>query len=190
VNSATPGRPPTRPQRADARRNYEALLAAGKSVFAESGTEAPLEEVARRAGVGQGTLYRQFPTRDHLFAAIMSESIDLLDRTARDLLTAPDPWEALVRWLRLYDESAARYRGMTRRVAEGIADDDSPVAAACASMRASFGELFDRARSAGLVRPDLTALQLFTMISALPKDPASGMTSTPYLDVVLKGIKP
>jgi AcrR family transcriptional regulator len=188
VNSATHGR--AKPQRADARRNYEALLTAGKSVFAESGTEAPLEEVARRAGVGQGTLYRQFPTREHLFAAIMSESIDLLDRTARDLLAAPDPWDALVRWLRLYDESAARYRGMTMRVAEGIADDASPVAAACAPMRASFGELFDRARAAGLVRPDITALQLFTMISTLPKDPARGTIVTPYLDVVLKGLRP
>ncbi|GIF64827.1 TetR family transcriptional regulator [Asanoa ishikariensis] len=188
MNSATPGR--ARPQRADAKRNYEALLAAGKSVFAQSGTQAPLEEVARRAGVGQGTLYRQFPTREHLFAAIMSESIDLLDRTARELLTAPDPWDALVQWLRLYDESAARYRGMTRVVAEGIADDSSPVAVACTPMRASFGDLFDRARAAGLVRPDLTALQLFTMISALPKDPERGTTVPPYLDVVLKGIKP
>ncbi|SNT61145.1 DNA-binding transcriptional regulator, AcrR family [Asanoa hainanensis] len=186
MNSATAGRA----RRADARRNYEALLTAGKSVFAESGTEAPLEEVARRAGVGQGTLYRQFPTREHLFAAIMSETIDLLDRTARDLLAAPDPWDALVRWLRLYDESAACYQGMTRRVAEGVADDASPVAAACAPMRASFGQLFDRARAAGLVRPDLTALQLFTMISALPKDPTSGTTIPPYLDVVLKGIRP
>jgi hypothetical protein len=91
-------------------------------------------------------------TREHLFAAIMSESIDLLDRTARDLVAAPDPWDALVRWLRLYDESAALYRGMTMRVAEGIADDTSPVAAACAPMRASFGQLFDRARACGLRR--------------------------------------
>jgi len=82
VNSTTPAR--AKPRRADARRNHEALLAAAKAVFAQSGTDAPLEEVARRAGVGQGTLYRQFPTREHLFAAIMADTIDLLDRAARE----------------------------------------------------------------------------------------------------------
>lgn len=76
--------------------NLEALLAAAKELFSESGTHAPLEDVARRAGVGQGTLYRHFPTREHLFVELMRERVNLLDHTARELRNAPDPWQALV----------------------------------------------------------------------------------------------
>jgi AcrR family transcriptional regulator len=159
-------------------------------VFARAGVDAPLEEVARQAGVGQGTLYRHFPTREHLFVALMKERVDLLDHSARQLLEASDPWQALIHWLQLYDQSATEYRGMSMRVAEGLADDASPVAAACAPMKTSFGALFDRAREAGVVRPDITALQTLAMISALPKDPQRGTTVSPYLDIVFKGIRP
>ncbi|GAA5195413.1 TetR/AcrR family transcriptional regulator [Rugosimonospora acidiphila] len=188
--AASPAPTSARAPRADARRNYEALLAAAKVVFARSGVDAPMEEVARRAGVGQGTLYRHFPTREHVFVALLGERVDLLDRTARELLEAPDPWQSLVGWLRLYDQSATEYRGMSTRVAEGLADDASPVAAACAPMKAGFGALFDRARDAGVVRSDISALQVLTMISALPKDPERGTTIELYLDIVLKGLRP
>ncbi|MEV6848984.1 helix-turn-helix domain-containing protein [Actinoplanes sp. NPDC051411] len=181
---------PGRPLRADARRNYEALLAAARELFAELGADAPLEEVARRAGVGQATLYRRFPTREHLFVAILQERVDLLDRSARDLLGAADPWAALVQWLDLYDRSASEYRGMSARVAEALADEESPVATACAPMKAAFGELVEQAHTAGAVRADIGPLQLLTLISSLPKDPASGTTAPQYLDVVLRGIRP
>lgn len=193
MTSNTPAarRPPTgaRAPRADARRNYEALLAAARTVFAQYGAQAPMEEVARRAGVGQGTLYRHFPTREHLFVALMEERVDLLDRTARELLDAPDPWRALTDWLHLYDQSATEYRGMSLRVAEALADEASPVAAACAPMKTSFAALFGRARDAGVVRPDITALQVLTIVSALPKNPGDGATTGPYLDIVLKGLR-
>src|SRR4051812_3094099 len=86
----------TRPKalRADAQRNYDALLAAGKILFARFGVDAPFEDVAREAGVGQGTLYRHFPTRDHLFVAILQERVDFLDAKATELLDAPDAWRA------------------------------------------------------------------------------------------------
>jgi AcrR family transcriptional regulator len=178
-----------KPRRADARRNYDALLAAGKAVFARSGTDAPLEDVARAAGVGQGTLYRHFPTREHLFVAIMKDRVDLLDVEARKLIDAPDAWQALTTWLRLYDRSATEYRGMSARVSDGLADDGSPVAAACAPMKASFALLFTRARDQGTVRADVTAVQVLTMIANLPKDPRSGTTISPYLDIVLSGLR-
>src|SRR3954467_6750506 len=79
--------------RADAQRNYDALLAAGKSVFARFGVDAPFEDVAREAGVGRGTLYRHFPTREHLFVAILQERVDFLDAKAMELLDAPDAWQ-------------------------------------------------------------------------------------------------
>ena len=81
----------TRPTalRADAQRNYDALLAAGKSVFARFGVDAPFEDVAREAGVGRGTLYRHFPTRDHLFVAILQERVDFLDAQGRITYSLP-----------------------------------------------------------------------------------------------------
>src|SRR3954451_5950498 len=100
----------TRPKalRADAQRNYDALLAGGKILFARFGVDAPFEDVAREAGVGQGTLYRHFPTRDHLFVAILQERVDFLDAKATELLDAPDAWQALTEWLRLFDQSATK----------------------------------------------------------------------------------
>jgi AcrR family transcriptional regulator len=99
-------------------------------VFARAGTDAPMEDVAGEAGVGQGTLYRHFPSRDHLFLAIMGEQVELLEARARGLLEKPDAWETLTE--RLYQNDALRHRGMSARVGSGLVDDASPMAAACA----------------------------------------------------------
>src|SRR5260370_6823767 len=92
--------------RADAQRNCDALLAAGKSVFARFGVDAPFEDVAREAGVGRGTLYRHFPTRDHLFVAILQERVDFLAAKARELLDPSDAWQALPDCLPLFIQVA------------------------------------------------------------------------------------
>jgi AcrR family transcriptional regulator len=176
--------------RADARRNYEALLEAGRAVFARSGADFPFEQVARQAGVGQGTLYRRFPTREHLLVAIMKDCVDVLDAQARELLDAPDPWQALVQWLRFYDQSATEYGGLSARIGDSLAEDGSPMADACAPMRASFRLIYDRARREGIVRSDVTADQVLAMVSALPEHPRSAAATNPYLDIVLRGLKP
>jgi len=178
-----------RPLRADARRNYEMLLTAGKAVFARSGTDAPLEDVGKEAGVGRGTLYRHFPSREHLFVAIIEDRVSFLETRARELLGSPDPWQALAAWLRVYDQIATGYRGMSARVGNGLTDDGSPVAAACAPMKASFELLFTRARDAEVIRADVTPVQLLTLVAALPKDPRSDSTIEPYLDIVLSGLR-
>lgn len=180
---------PAKRRRADARRNYDVLLEAAKDVFARLGTDAPLEVVAQEAGVGRGTLYRHFPSREHVFAAIMRDSAELLDARARELLDAPDGAGRLPEWLRLYDGAATEYPGMSGHVGDGLADDGSPVATTCAPMKASFAALLDRARAEGHVRPDVTATQVLTLVGALPKDPATGRTAEPYLDVVLEGLR-
>jgi AcrR family transcriptional regulator len=174
--------------RADARRNYDAVLAAGKSVFARFGVDAPFEDVAREAGVGRGTLYRHFPTRDHLFAAILQERVDFLDAKATELLNAPDAWEALSEWLRLYDQSATEYGGMSARLGSGLADDGSAIATLCGPMKANFAHLFERAKQETPLRPDVTAIPLLAMISGLPKDSQSGKTLDPCLEIVLSGL--
>jgi AcrR family transcriptional regulator len=86
--------------RADARRNHERLLAEARAAFAAHGTDASLEDVARRAGVGIGTLYRHFPTRHALLSAVFEDAVSDLLARSRELLDAPEPCTALVTWLR------------------------------------------------------------------------------------------
>ena len=101
-----------RPKRADARRNYDALVAAARDVFAENGaSSASLEEVARRAGVGIGTLYRNFPTRQDLFEAVYVEEVQALCRAAEDLAELP-PWDALIAWLHRFVAYVATKRAL------------------------------------------------------------------------------
>ena len=160
--------------RADAQRNHDAVLAAARAVFAQAGTDAPMEDVARAAGVGKGTLYRRFPTREHLFAAILQERVDELDASAQRALAAPDVWRALSQWLELYDRCATEYPGMSARVGESLSDDRSAVGTLCGPMKNSFARLFERARQEVPLRPDLTPAQLLSMVSALPKDASDG----------------
>src|SRR6267154_4448283 len=177
-----------KPLRADAQRNYDALLVGGKSVFARLGVDAPFEDVAEKAGVGRGTLYRHFPTRDHLFVAILQERVDFLDAKARELLDAPDAWQALSEWLRLFDQSAIEYGGMSARLGNSLTDDGSPVATLCGPMKTSFANLFERAKHETPLRPDITPFPLLAMISGLPKEPQTGKTLEPCLEVVLSGL--
>jgi AcrR family transcriptional regulator len=181
--------PVARLMRADAQRNYDAILAAAKTVFAQAGTDAPMEDVARAAGVGQGTLYRRFPTREHLFAAILQDRVDELDASAQRALGASDAWTALREWLELYDRCATEYPGMSARVGESLSDDSSAVGTMCGPMKSSFARLFERARQEVPLRPDLTPTQLLSMISALPKDARTGLTLQPCLRVVLDGLR-
>jgi AcrR family transcriptional regulator len=180
--------PETKLLRANSRRNHDALLAAAKEVFATHGADAPLELITRQVGVGRGTLYRHFPTREHLFVAILQDKVDALDRSAQAAYDAEDVWSALTEWLRLYDRSATDYPGMSARVGEGLNDDNSPVAPLCAPMKASFALLFERARAERRLRDDVTAGQVLTLVLALPKDPHTGRTLAPYLDIVLDGL--
>src|SRR4051812_43676824 len=88
----------TKPKRADARRNYEKLLAAARDAFTEDGSAASLEDIARRAGVGIGTLYRHFPTRQALLEAVYLDEVDALCHSAT-AFSEQEPWEALAAWL-------------------------------------------------------------------------------------------
>ncbi|PTM86626.1 TetR family transcriptional regulator [Streptomyces sp. VMFN-G11Ma] len=175
--------------RADGRRNRETLLEAAKAVFARAGTDAPMDDVAKQAGVGRGTLYRHFPTREHLFVAIMKEQVDQLEEQARALIDEPDAWTALTRWLHMYARSASRYRGMSAQVGNGLVEDSSPMAAACAPMKVGFADLFARARAEGVVRDDLNATDVLTLIAALPESPHTPGDTWTHLGIVLRGIR-
>lgn len=116
--------------RADARRNYERLLAEARVSFAAHGTDASLEDVARRAGVGIGTLYRHFPNRQSLMSAVFEDAVGELLARSRELLSAPQPCAALVTWLREMVTHASEYRGLSRALM-AVAHDGTSALARC-----------------------------------------------------------
>jgi AcrR family transcriptional regulator len=150
--------PATLPKRADAVRNRERVVAAAAAVFAERGIEAGVPDIAARAGVGKATVYRSFPTKEHLIAAVVTEKLADLERRARERLDHPDAWQALVE---LVDEHASRQcvdRSLSSALQAGVAAD--LLADARASMWAAMEQLMDRAKAQGTMRPDATAADL------------------------------
>ncbi|WP_107078855.1 TetR/AcrR family transcriptional regulator [Micromonospora sp. MH33] len=151
-----------RPKRADARRNYDALIAAAQEVFGECGAGASLEEIARRAGVGIGTLYRNFPKRRDLFEAVYVEEVRALSASAADLAGLP-PWDALVAWLHRF----VAYVGTKRALAEELVHD-SEVFRTCRTEIYAAGEpLLRRAQEVGVARPDATFDDVVRLVSGI-----------------------
>ena len=120
----------TRPLRADAQRNRDKLLTVAVAAFAEHGIEASLEDIARRAGVGIGTLYRHFPTRDCLMEAVYRHQVELLCDAATDLLATKDPDEALTLWMERFVSHVATKRGMAMAL-KAVVGKDSELFAYC-----------------------------------------------------------
>ena len=158
-----------RPVRKDSARNYDALLTAAREAFAEKGADASLEDIARRAGVGIGTLYRNFPTRRHLFESVYAGEVDDLCRVAGEVAVL-EPWEALTTWLRRFVDYT-----VTKRAIREAMDDESDVFLACRdSMYQAGGPLFDRAQQSGAVRTDISFDDVLRMVA--------GITATSFLD--------
>lgn len=141
--------------RADALRNRERVLEAAKAVFSLGGSEASLETVAKAAGVGIGTLYRHFPTREALFEAVYRREVDHLAQMADSLIADAAPTEALRRWMRANVEFVATKKGMSKALAVA-ANSSSPLAAySYEQLIAAIGKLTGRAIAAGEIRDDV-----------------------------------
>jgi AcrR family transcriptional regulator len=182
--------PLDRTPRADAVRNREALMTAAVKLFAVHGDATTFEDVAHAAGVGKGTLYRHFPSRDHLIAAIMQTRFDALTQRADYLCaTVDDPVVAVELWLREFDQHPARSRGLRPSIGDGLADGESAIGAACLPMKRSFTKLVERAQAAGAAREDLDVSQLLTVVASLPEQFRDANGRSPFLDVVLRGLR-
>jgi AcrR family transcriptional regulator len=142
--------------RADAVRNRERVLSAAKVVFSAGGPEASLEAVAKRAGVGIGTLYRHFPTRQDLFEAVYRREVQQLVELAEELRNAPAPVDALRRWLRSNVEFVATKKGMSSALALAVHGSSDLAAFMFDRLTKAVGALLDRAIAAGEIRSDIS----------------------------------
>src|SRR5580700_3323458 len=159
--------PMSRPVRADARRNVDALLEAALAVFATSGVDAPVREIAVRAGVGVGTVYRHFPERSDLIAAVFRREIDACADAAPVLAADHEPDEALARWIQRYVDFIAAKRGLAKALHSGDPAFDTLPAYFTQRLEPALRALLKSAASAGQVRPDIAAEELLGAVASL-----------------------
>jgi len=178
--------------RADAARNRDLLLSAAEDEFAARGVEASIADIARRAGLAKGTVFRHFATKEKLIAAIVAKHIAVLTATAKALADAADPGGALLEFL-----TAAADRRQQRDLTYlmSISADDSTVKQIRDQLHDDIGSLVDRARSSGAVRSDITSTDVFLLICA-PVRVAENLPDAPpdlwrrYLGIIFEGLRP
>jgi AcrR family transcriptional regulator len=153
----------TRPMRADARRNRDAVLRAAATVFAAEGITAPLDDIATAAGIGNATLYRNFPTRDDLLAAVMADSVDALLADSEVLEAGVAPAEALSEWMFRLAWGLRIWQDLPTCIASAVRDGGSPVRPVSERLTDRTAELLTRARPDGGV----TAGEVFQLLTAV-----------------------
>ncbi len=159
--------------RADAQRNLDIVLAAAKAVFAEGGVDAPVREIADRAGVGVGTLYRHFPKRADLIAAVFRREMDACADAAPALAAEHPPVEALGNWLQLYVGFVGAKRGLAKALHSGDPAFDALPGYFDQRLRPAFRTLFDAALTAGAIRTDMEPDEILNAVAHL------GMSASP-----------
>jgi AcrR family transcriptional regulator len=179
----------TRPKRADALRNYEKVLAAAREAFAEGGESTALEEIARRAGVGIGTLYRHFPNRQALVEALYVGEVDEICRSA-DVREDADPWEALSGWFERFIGYIATKQALANELLNYL-DRDAQLFKICRTSLWEAGEpLLKRAQEAGAVRPDVSIGEVIQMVMGIAKIPTGDPEQTQQiLRIALDGLR-
>lgn len=184
--------PTTRPLRADAARNRERLLAAAADEFAERGLDASIADIARRAGVGKGTVFRHFATKDALMSAIVLDRVDALNAAGERLLESADPGAALLEFLTI----AARQRQQRDlSFLQEAGEPSAEVASARARMLRVVQALVDRAREHGAVRTDVTGADVVALMCA-PNHIAGYVPGAApdlwqrYLAIIFDGLRP
>ena len=166
MDDALPAKPARKP-RADSVRNREQVLKAAKAVFAEDGPAGSLEGVARRAGVGVGTLYRHFPTRQALFEAVYRREVEHLAELAEQLGTDLPPLEALRRWMHANVEFVATKKGMSAALAVAVHGSSGLTAYSMDRLGRALETLLRRAAKAGAIRDDISAEDILRTVVGL-----------------------
>jgi AcrR family transcriptional regulator len=183
---------PLRQPRADAARNRESLLAAAEVEFAERGGDVSVADIARRAGVAKGTVFRHFATKEELMAAVVSGHLTALTVVATQFAASPDPGGALLEFLTV---AADRRQQHDLTFVQSASADDSRVTALLDELHASIELLVNRAREAGVIRHDITGTDVFALMCApvhvvgyLPQ-PSPDLWRR-YLAIIFDGLRP
>jgi AcrR family transcriptional regulator len=188
------GCPGERPLRADAERNRRRILQAAAEVFTQRGLDATLDDVARAAGVGVGTVYRRFPDKEALVADLFADRIDTMVEAAEEACAAPDPWQGLVSFLEYTAQSLAADVGFRQLMMFAIYGRDR-VAYARERMRPVVTKLVERAQAAGELREDFSATDvpmIAFMLSAAAEytSPVQPDLWRRYLALIIDGLRP
>lgn len=181
---------PARARRSDARRNLDALLVAARDVFAESGVDAPVREIAGRAGVGVGTVYRHFPQRSDLIVAVFRREVDACVAEAAGFAAELAPAEALVAWIHRFTGFVAAKQGLAPALHSG----DPAYLPLRDYFEAQFvpalGGLLERAAETGAIRRDVAPVELLNAVSRLCDSPrADTPASRRMVDLLLDGLR-
>jgi AcrR family transcriptional regulator len=182
--------PERRPLRADAQRNYDRLIEVARETFTELGGDTPLEEVARRAGVGIGTLYRHFPNRLDLLESIYREDVDRLSAMARTVTAELEPWDAVVAWLEEFSMYAATKRVLLTEIVE-VAGRDAEVLTHSRKVITEAADLvIGGAQRAGVVRKDIEFSDVTRLVGGCTMMPgADAAQQKRMLRLVLDGLR-
>jgi AcrR family transcriptional regulator len=183
-----------RPRRADAERNRERVLASAETILARDGLSASMRAIAADAGVGLGTIYRNFPTQEALYQAIIVRRTRTLIAEAADLADAPDPGRAFFGYVTRVVEHAMRTKAIADLLARAGIDPKSGMASVGDDMRRAVGVLLARAQQAGAVRPDLRMPELMAILTGVCMAAEHSQWDAPLrastLAVIFDGMRP
>ncbi|WP_306183763.1 TetR/AcrR family transcriptional regulator [Streptomyces sp. MK5] len=183
-----------RPMRADARRNYERLLKVAAEAFAEQGENASLDDIAKRAGVGSGTLYRHFPNRRALLEAAYTDRMQALAARADELSERLPPGEALVEWLNELCVGTIQVRGLKALLGSAVTEGGSAALTACGkSIKSAAARLVEAAQREGALRADVEPVDVLRLahgvVSASELADGQGRHIRRYLSLLVDGLR-
>jgi AcrR family transcriptional regulator len=178
-----------RPKRSDARRNYDKVVGAAREAFAERGASTSLEEIARRAEVGIGTLYRNFPNRQALLEAVYVDEVEGLCRSASEL-AGMEPWDAFAAWADRLVGYLATKQALAHELLEYV-DRDAPLFQTCRQSLFGAGQpVLERAQQAGAVRPDTDLWEIIQLVGGIAKIPSAEPQQLKHmLAIALDGLR-
>lgn len=177
--------------RADARRNYDKLVEVARQVFREKGYDAPLDEIAKRAGVGPGTLYRHFPTRDALLDAVMQAWVDSVEvATDKALAREGSPHDVLLGWFETYVKLISTYKGNPAKLTSALGDPNSPILTKCQVLASANQRVIESLGD--VLKPGVEAIQMARLVGGVAAIADSSDLDEdavrPLLDVVVDGL--
>jgi AcrR family transcriptional regulator len=177
--------------RADAARNRDKIIEAARTIFRTRGYDAPLDDIAKAAGVGAGTLYRHFPTRESLVDAVMQAWVDRVnDAVGKVLAEGGSSRELLLRWFEQYVHLISLHKGGPARITLAMEDDGSPLRTKCAVLRAANAQIIEAL--GGDLRPGVDSLQFARLVGGIATVVDQGYLPeacvTPMLEVVVDGL--